>query len=113
MLSGGNSTVRNNARPGRPAPPPTSWSATWPGGHQAEVTVKNTGTGPITGWTVDWELGGSTVTSLWNGGHTVANGRIAVRNTSSNGTLAVGATTSFGYTANGTAGTPAPRCTPA
>ncbi|MER5295217.1 glycoside hydrolase family 3 N-terminal domain-containing protein [Streptomyces pharetrae] len=85
----------------------------WPGGHQAEVTVKNTGTGPITGWTVDWELGGSTVTSLWNGGHTVANGRITVRNTSSNGTLAVGATTSFGYTANGTAGTPAPRCTPA
>jgi len=85
----------------------------WPGGHQAEVTVKNTGTGAITGWTVDWELGGATVTSLWNGTHTVANGRITVRNTSSNGTLAAGATTSFGYTANGTAGTPAPRCAPA
>ncbi|MFI9341133.1 glycoside hydrolase family 3 N-terminal domain-containing protein [Streptomyces sp. NPDC052773] len=85
----------------------------WPGGHQAEVTVKNTGTGPITGWTVDWDLGGATVTSLWNGTHTVANGRITVRNTGTNGTLAAGATTSFGYTANGTAGTPAPRCTPA
>ncbi|MFE0476755.1 glycoside hydrolase family 3 N-terminal domain-containing protein [Streptomyces sp. NPDC058947] len=85
----------------------------WPGGHQAEVTVKNTGTGPITGWTVDWDLGGATVTSLWNGTHTVANGRITVRGTGSGGTLAAGATTSFGYTANGTAGTPAPRCTPA
>jgi beta-glucosidase len=85
----------------------------WPGGHQAEVTVKNTGTGPITGWTVDWDLGGATVTSLWNGTHTVANGRITVRDTGSGGTLAAGATTSFGYTASGTAGTPAPRCTPA
>ncbi|MFV0131997.1 glycoside hydrolase family 3 N-terminal domain-containing protein [Streptomyces sp. HMX87] len=85
----------------------------WPGGHQAEVTVKNTGTGgPITGWSVDWDLGGATITSLWNGTHTVANGRISVRNTSSNGTLAAGAVTPFGYTANGTAGTPAPRCTP-
>ncbi|MFJ3441415.1 glycoside hydrolase family 3 N-terminal domain-containing protein [Streptomyces sp. NPDC086081] len=82
----------------------------WPGGHQAEVTVKNTGTGPVTGWTVDWDLGGATVTSLWNGTHTVTNGRITVRGT---GTLAAGATTSFGYTANGSAGTPAPRCTPA
>ncbi|QIJ65480.1 glycoside hydrolase family 3 N-terminal domain-containing protein [Streptomyces sp. JB150] len=85
----------------------------WPGGHQAEVTVKNTGTGPITGWTVDWDLAGATVSSLWNGTHTVANGRITVRNTGSNGTLAAGATTSFGYTASGTAGTPVPRCTPA
>ncbi|MEU3850102.1 glycoside hydrolase family 3 N-terminal domain-containing protein [Streptomyces sp. NPDC029554] len=85
----------------------------WPGGHQAEVTVKNTGTGPITGWTVDWDLGGTTVTSLWNGTHTVTGGRITVRGTGSGGTLAAGATTSFGYTANGTAGTPAPRCTPA
>ncbi|MEV8549186.1 glycoside hydrolase family 3 N-terminal domain-containing protein [Streptomyces glaucescens] len=85
----------------------------WPGGHQAEVTVKNTGTSPVTGWTVDWELGGATVTSLWNGTHTVADGRITVRNTSSNGSLAAGAGTSFGYTANGSAGTPVPRCTPA
>jgi beta-glucosidase len=85
----------------------------WPGGHQAEVTVKNTGTGPITGWAADWDLGGASVTSLWNGTYTVTNGRITVRNTTSNGTLAAGATTSFGYTANGTAGTPAPRCTTA
>ncbi|MFJ5995239.1 glycoside hydrolase family 3 N-terminal domain-containing protein [Streptomyces sp. NPDC092370] len=84
----------------------------WPGGHQAEVTVRNTGTGPLTGWTVDWDLGGADVTSLWNGVHTVANGRITVRNTSGNGTLAAGAATTFGYTANGAAGTPAPRCTP-
>lgn len=84
----------------------------WPGGHQAEVTVKNTGSGPISGWAVDWGLGGATVTSLWNGTHTVVSGRITVRGTSSNSTLAAGATTSFGYTANGTAGTPVPRCTP-
>ncbi|MFE6281703.1 glycoside hydrolase family 3 N-terminal domain-containing protein [Streptomyces sp. NPDC057877] len=83
----------------------------WPGGHQAEITVKNTGTAPTSGWTVDWDLGGATVTSLWNGTLTVAGGRATVRNTSSNGALAPGATTSFGYTANGSAGSPAPRCT--
>ncbi|MER6345847.1 glycoside hydrolase family 3 N-terminal domain-containing protein [Streptomyces sp. NPDC001595] len=103
-----------------PTPEPTPAKActatfklvnSWPGGHQAEITVKNTGTGPITGWSVDWELGGATITSLWNGTHTVAGGRITVRNTASNGSLAAAAGTSFGYTANGTAGTPAPRCT--
>ncbi|MFI9154293.1 glycoside hydrolase family 3 N-terminal domain-containing protein [Streptomyces sp. NPDC053367] len=85
----------------------------WPGGHQAEVTVKNTGTVPITGWSVDWDLGGATISSLWNGVHTVTDGHVTVRNTASNGSLAVSAGTSFGYTAGGTAGTPAPRCTPA
>jgi beta-glucosidase len=103
-----------------PTPEPTPAKActaafklvgSWPGGHQAEVTVKNTGSAPLTGWTVGWELGGTTITSLWNGTHTVAGGRITVRNTASNGSLAPGATTSFGFTANGSAGAPAPQCT--
>ncbi|MDG9717279.1 glycoside hydrolase family 3 N-terminal domain-containing protein [Streptomyces sp. DH24] len=84
--------------------------SSWSGGYQAEVTVKNTGTGPLTGWSVGWDLGGSTITNLWNGSLTVAQGRATVRNSSFNGTLAPGATASFGFTANGTAGTPAPGC---
>lgn len=102
-----------------PNPEPTPKACTaqfkvvssWSGGHQAEVTVKNTGTGPLTGWSVAWDLGGTTVTSLWNGSLTVAQGRATVRNAAHNGALAPGATTSFGFTASGTAGTPAAQCT--
>ncbi|WP_223189333.1 glycoside hydrolase family 3 N-terminal domain-containing protein [Streptomyces sp. TRM68416] len=85
--------------------------SSWSGGHQAEVTVENTGTGPLTGWSVAWDLGGATVSSLWNGSLTVTDGRATVRNAAHNGALSPGATTSFGFTASGSPGTPAPRCT--
>ncbi|MEV5146217.1 cellulose binding domain-containing protein [Streptomyces sp. NPDC052727] len=58
----------------------------------------------------DWDLGGSRVTSLWNGSLTTAGGRATVRDAAFNGSLRPGATTSFGFTADGTAGTPAPHC---
>ncbi|MEV8311684.1 glycoside hydrolase family 3 N-terminal domain-containing protein [Streptomyces flavidovirens] len=85
-------------------------ASSWSGGYQAEVTVKNTGTGPLTGWSVAWDLNGSTVTNLWNGSLSVTQGRATVRNTTHNGALSPGATTSFGFTANGTAGAPTPQC---
>ncbi|MFF7534309.1 glycoside hydrolase family 3 N-terminal domain-containing protein [Streptomyces bobili] len=84
--------------------------ASWSGGYQAEVTVKNTGTGPLTGWNAAWDLGGSTVSSLWNGSLTVSAGRATVHNAAHNGALSPGATTSFGFTANGPTGTPATHC---
>lgn len=99
-----------------PTPAPKACTAqfrvasAWSGGYQAEMTVKNTGTAPLTGWSVAWDLGGATVTSLWNGSLTVSQGRATVRNTAHNGALSPGATTSFGFTANGAAGTPAPQC---
>ncbi|AJP00871.1 beta-glucosidase [Streptomyces cyaneogriseus subsp. noncyanogenus] len=99
-----------------PTPAPKACTAqfrvtsAWSGGYQAEVSVKNTGTAPLTGWSVAWDLGGATVSSLWNGSLTVSQGRATVRNTAHNGALSPGATTSFGFTANGTAGTPAPQC---
>ncbi|MGW3017191.1 glycoside hydrolase family 3 N-terminal domain-containing protein [Streptomyces longwoodensis] len=101
-----------------PTPTPTDGACTaafravssWQGGYQAEVTVKNTGAAALTGWSVDWDLGGSTIASLWNGTLTTAQGRATVRNAAFNGSLSPGATVSFGFTANGTAGTPAPHC---
>ncbi|MET9951717.1 glycoside hydrolase family 3 N-terminal domain-containing protein [Streptomyces sp. NPDC006339] len=86
-------------------------ASSWSGGYQAEVTVKNTGTASLTGWAAEWDLGGSTVTNLWNGSLTVTSGRATVRNTTHNGALSPGGTASFGFTANGVAGTPAPQCT--
>lgn len=84
--------------------------SSWSGGYQAEVTVENTGTGPLTGWSVAWDLGGSAVTNLWNGSLSVTQDRATVRSTAHNGALSPGATTSFGFTANGSAGAPVPEC---
>ncbi|MGV9929725.1 glycoside hydrolase family 3 N-terminal domain-containing protein [Streptomyces olivaceoviridis] len=85
-------------------------ASSWQGGYQAEVTVENTGSTALTGWSVDWDLGGSRVTSLWNGSLTTAGGRATVRDAAFNGSLRPGDTTTFGFTAEGTAGTPAPHC---
>ncbi|MFD5827206.1 cellulose binding domain-containing protein [Lentzea sp. NPDC060358] len=39
----------------------------WPGGFQAEVVVRNTGSAPIDGWNVRWTFGGrQAVTEMWN-----------------------------------------------
>ncbi|MFF3207378.1 glycoside hydrolase family 3 N-terminal domain-containing protein [Streptomyces sp. NPDC002962] len=102
-----------------PTPTPTQGACTaqfrtvsaWQGGYQAEVTVRNTGSAALTGWSVAWDPAGSTVTSLWNGVLSTAQDRATVRNAAFNGSLLPGASTSFGFTANGTAGTPAPQCT--
>ncbi|MET9453225.1 glycoside hydrolase family 3 N-terminal domain-containing protein [Streptomyces cinerochromogenes] len=101
-----------------PAPTPAPGACTarfrtassWQGGYQAEVTVENTGSAALTGWAVDWDLGGSRVTSLWNGALSTADGRATVRNAAFNGSLPPGGTTSFGFTADGTAGTPGLHC---
>ncbi|MEV5349713.1 glycoside hydrolase family 3 N-terminal domain-containing protein [Streptomyces achromogenes] len=99
-----------------PTPSPGACTATfrttssWQGGYQAEVTVENTGSGALTGWSVDWDLAGATVTSLWNGTLTMAQGRATVRNAAFDGALSPGARATFGFTATGTAGTPTSHC---
>lgn len=82
----------------------TSWS----GGFQAEVSVKNTGTTAIGGWTVTWTApSGSTIGSLWSGQLTVSGATVTVRNVAWNGAVAATGSTSFGLTGNGPAAVPA------
>ncbi|ETK36905.1 cellulose binding domain-containing protein [Microbispora sp. ATCC PTA-5024] len=74
----------------------------WGTGFQAEVTVGNTGSSALNGWTVSMTLnGGQTITSLWNGVNTGTTGAVTVRNASYNGAVAGGGSTTFGFTANG------------
>ncbi|MFI7209938.1 cellulose binding domain-containing protein [Micromonospora maritima] len=75
---------------------------TWPGGFQGEVTVANTGTATLNGWTVRLTLaGGQAISSLWSGVNTGTTGTVAVRNAPYNGTLGPNASTTFGFTATG------------
>ncbi|BCJ63621.1 cellulose binding domain-containing protein [Polymorphospora rubra] len=83
----------------------------WPGGFQGEVTVRNTGTSPLTGWVVGWTFpNGQSISQLWSASHTQTGSAVTVRNVAWNGNLAVGASTTFGFTASwtGANGVPSP-----
>ncbi|GGL02608.1 chitin-binding protein [Sphaerisporangium melleum] len=83
----------------------------WGNGYQGEVTVRNSGSSAISGWTVRWTLpSGTTVNSLWNGSYTVSGSQIAVKNAAHNGSLGSGASTTFGYVAQGSPGSPSLTC---
>lgn len=74
----------------------------WPGGYQAEVTVRNTSPRGLTGWTVTWQPpAGHTIGNLWNGTLTQNATAVTVTNAGHNAVLATGATTSFGFVAAG------------
>ncbi|MDW8810109.1 GDSL-type esterase/lipase family protein [Streptomyces scabiei] len=82
----------------------------WQGGYQGEVTVTNTSSSAVAGWTVTVvPADGARLTQVWNGTSvTAADGTVTVTNASWNGTLAAGASASFGFVASAptTAGTP-------
>ncbi|MFI2713937.1 endo-1,4-beta-xylanase [Micromonospora sp. NPDC018662] len=74
----------------------------WSGGFQGEVTVANTGSTTLTGWTVRLTLaGGQTVANVWNGINTGTSGTVSVRNADYNGSLGANASTTFGFLVNG------------
>ena len=80
----------------------------WPGGFQAGITIDNTGTTPISNWTLEWVFpGNQQVSQLWGGNVTSQGETITVTNLSWDGSIPVGGTmNSVGFTATGTAATP-------
>jgi len=81
----------------------------WSGGFGANVTIANTGTTTINGWTLTWTFpNGQTITQLWNASYTQSGSQVSATNLSYNGTLAPGSNTAFGFngTWNGTNASP-------
>ena len=71
----------------------------WPGGLQAQAVLTNTGTSPVSGWTLTWSFAGDQrVTGLWNGDFTQSGQRVNVTNASYNRTIAP----SIGFTGSNT-----------
>jgi Glycosyl hydrolase family 12/Cellulose binding domain len=71
----------------------------WPGGFQAQVVVKNTGSSTLNGWRLGWTFGGDQkINNLWNGVYTQPGQSVTVTNLSYDGTLAPGATATIGFT---------------
>lgn len=110
-----------------PVPPPSdadSGSATctaeyqqraaWQGGFLGAVTVTNTRSTPVTGWTVRLTLAeGQTLLNIWNGKITGTTGTVSVTNASYNGSTGAKDTQVFGFVAysNGSAAPTVAGCT--
>ncbi|WP_433285704.1 GH12 family glycosyl hydrolase domain-containing protein [Micromonospora sp. CA-244673] len=72
----------------------------WNNGFTADVTITNTGSSAVNGWTLNYNLpSGQNITGSWNATVTQSGSAVTARNLSYNGTLAPGASTSFGYQA--------------
>jgi len=79
-------------------------ASAWGGGYQANVTVTNTGSNAISGWTVSWtQPGGQDVTQVWNASLARGETGVSVTNVGWNGALGAGATASFGVLGSGSA----------
>ncbi|MFI5934144.1 cellulose binding domain-containing protein [Actinoplanes sp. NPDC051494] len=90
-----------------PVPEPTSSCQVayktnqWQGGFSADVTVRNTGTTPVNGWTLGFTLpSGQTITSSWNATLSGSSAAITARNVSYNGAIPAGGSQSFGFQGN-------------
>jgi len=88
----------------------------WATGFVAGVTVTNTGTTALTGWTVTFTFGGNQqVTSSWSVSLAQSQETVTASNLSYNGALGTGASTSFGFQGTYTTSDAAPAsvtCTP-
>ncbi|MEI7031045.1 PQQ-dependent sugar dehydrogenase [Streptomyces pratensis] len=75
----------------------------WGTGTTVDLTVTNTGSTSVSGWTLEFPLAlGQTVTSDWNTGLTQGSNTIRAVNASHNATIAPGASITLGYLATHT-----------
>ena len=71
----------------------------WQGGFQGEVTVRNTGTSPISGWTLGWQFpNGQTITHMWGGTPAQSGAAVTVRPASYNAGIPAGGSVTLGFT---------------
>jgi len=81
----------------------------WPGGFGANITITNTGTTTINGWTLGFTFsGGQQVTQGWNGVFAQSGANVTVTNASYNGTLAPGASVTPGFNGSWNGSNPNP-----
>jgi lysophospholipase L1-like esterase len=91
-------------------PPPGGCAATysianqWPGSFQGGVTVRNTGTSTINGWTVRWTFAnGQVISQMWGGTPGANGGDVTVTPVSYTAVVTAGGTVTLGFIASWTA----------
>lgn len=102
------STPPTTTRPTTTVPPTTTASGgicqvsyvkqEWAGGFTANITINNTGTTAINGWTLTFTFpGDQQATSPWNATVSQTGKNVSLTNLSYNGTISPGGNTSFGF----------------
>ncbi|MFH8798349.1 cellulase family glycosylhydrolase [Streptomyces sp. NPDC017936] len=79
----------------------------WPGGFQGEITLRNTGSAPVSGWTLGFAFAnGQTISSMWGGTPAQSGGAVTVTPASYTSTVPAGGSVTIGFLGNkGTANT--------
>ncbi len=71
----------------------------WSGGFQAQVVLTNTGTTPISPWTLTWTFpGDQKISQLWNASYTQSGERVTATAESYNSTIAPSGSVTVGFT---------------
>jgi acetylxylan esterase len=105
------------SNPPTSSPPPTGGGgcrvgyavSPWNTGLTAAITITNTGSTAINGWSLGFMLpAGQAVTSGWNASYSPASGAVTARNVSYNGSIAPNASVSIGFQATHTGNTGRP-----
>ncbi|MET0237886.1 MAG: PHB depolymerase family esterase [Kibdelosporangium sp.] len=87
----------------------TYTTSAWNTGLTANITIANTGTSTISGWTLAFTLpSGQTITSGWSATYTPTSGAVTAKNVNYNPTITPGTSTGIGFQAShtGNAGKP-------
>ena len=85
------------------SPPPAACHVTytpnqWQGGFTANVTIANTGSSAINGWTLTFTFpGDQKITNAWNGVESQTGENVTITNESYNAAIAAGGSTSLGF----------------
>ncbi|GIF02423.1 cellulose binding domain-containing protein [Paractinoplanes rishiriensis] len=81
----------------------------WNSGLTADLTVTNTGSAAVNGWSLTFTLAaGQTITAGWNAVYSPGSGQVTARNVSYNGAIAPGGSVSIGFQAGHTGNSGAP-----
>ncbi|WP_338702198.1 cellulose binding domain-containing protein [Streptomyces sp. Q6] len=71
----------------------------WPGGFQADVTLRNTGTATWGAWSLGWTFpDGQKVTQAWNARASQSGAAVTAKNVDWNGKVVAGSSVGFGFT---------------
>jgi poly(3-hydroxybutyrate) depolymerase len=81
----------------------------WNSGLTSNITITNTGSAPINGWSLAFTLpGGQSITSGWSATYSPASGQVTAKNVSYNADIAPNASITVGFQANHTGDASAP-----
>ncbi|WP_425444596.1 cellulase family glycosylhydrolase [Streptomyces phaeoluteigriseus] len=70
----------------------------WPGGFQGEIVLRNSGTAPVSGWTLGFAFAdGQTVSNMWGGTPTQTGNTVSVAAASYTSAVPVGGTVTIGF----------------